>query len=113
MCFAAEQSGGSLVLFRVPRELRDVGGELAAVVALAVVVDAADLFDSATKFQNRLFTFLDFLNVLFHKDISSLKVSLVHLVTPVTCLQNGPNSGITNWFLKAFDSSAMLSRTTL
>ena len=40
----AEQSDGSLVLFRVPRELRDVGGELAAVVVLAAVVDAPDLF---------------------------------------------------------------------
>ena len=41
----AEQSDGSLVLFRVPRELRDVGGELAAVVVLAAVVDATDLFN--------------------------------------------------------------------
>ena len=40
----AEQSDGSLVLFRVPRELRDVGGELAAVVVLAAVVDAPNLF---------------------------------------------------------------------
>ena len=42
-CFAAGQSGGSLVFFRVPRELRNVGGELAAVVVLAAVVDAPDL----------------------------------------------------------------------
>ena len=39
-----EQNGGSLVFFRVPRELGDVGGQLAAVVVLAAVVDAPDLF---------------------------------------------------------------------
>ena len=44
---AAEQSGGSLVFFRVPRELRDVGGQLAAVVVLAAVVDAPDLYKQA------------------------------------------------------------------
>ena len=65
-CFAAGQSGGSLVFFRVPRELRDVGGELAAVVALAVVVDVPDLFGavSAAKFQNWLFKFLHSLSFL-------------------------------------------------
>ena len=47
---AAEQSGGSLVLFRVPRELRDVGGELAAVVVLAAVVDAPDLLRVGSPF---------------------------------------------------------------
>lgn len=39
-------------------------------------------------------------------------LALVNLVS-LTCLQNGPNSGITNWFLKAFDRSPMFSRTTL
>ena len=46
----AEQSDGSLVLFRVPRELRDVGGELAAVVVLAAVVDAPDLLRVGSPF---------------------------------------------------------------
>ena len=35
------------MLFRVPRELRYVGGELAAVVVLAAVVDAPDLYKQA------------------------------------------------------------------
>ena len=47
---AAEQSGGSLVFFRVPRELRDVGGQLAAVVVLAAVVDAPDLIQAGLPF---------------------------------------------------------------
>ena len=38
------------MLFRVPRELRDVGGELAAVVVLAAVVDAPDLFRVGSPF---------------------------------------------------------------
>ena len=46
----AEQSDGSLVLFRVPRELRDVGGQLAAVVVLAAVVDAPDLVETGLPF---------------------------------------------------------------
>ena len=38
------------MLFRVPRELRDVGGELAAVVVLAAVVDAPDLLRVGSPF---------------------------------------------------------------
>ena len=38
------------MLFRVPRELRDVGGQLAAVVVLAAVVDAPDLIEAGLPF---------------------------------------------------------------